>query len=99
MEKPPRHSTSHLRSYVAVFGVLALLTATEVGVTYTALPRVPILVPLAIFKAALVVLFYMHVRYDRKLFGLIFSMGLVMGVGLILSLLALVSAPLVQTLK
>ena len=79
--------------------MLAVLTAVEVGVTYLPIPRVPVLVPLALFKAALVVLFYMHVRYDRKIFGLIFAMGLLMGVGLILSLLALISAPLIQTIR
>jgi cytochrome c oxidase subunit IV len=99
MEKPQAHSSSRIRSYVAVFGVLAVLTAVEVGVTYTSLPRVPVLVPLAVFKAALVVLFYMHVKYDRKLFGLIFAMGLLMGVGLILALLALISTPLIQAVQ
>jgi len=96
MENPQRHSSSRIRSYVAVFAVLAIMTALEVGVTYTALPRVPVLVPLALFKAALVVLFYMHVRYDRKLFAVVFGMGLLMGIGLILSLLFLISAPLAQ---
>jgi cytochrome c oxidase subunit IV len=99
MGKTQAHSSPRIRSYVAVFAVLAVLTAVEVGVTYLPIPRVPVLVPLALFKAALVVLFYMHVRYDRKIFGLIFAMGLLMGVGLILSLLALISAPLIQTIR
>ena len=55
--------------------------------------------PLALFKAGLVVLFYMHVKYDRKIFGLIFAMGLLMGIGLILAMLAIYSTPLLQSVK
>jgi cytochrome c oxidase subunit IV len=79
------------RTYVLVFVALAVLTAVEIGVTYLPLPRVPVLVPLALFKAGLVALFYMHLKYDKRVFALVFLAGLLMGVGLILSLLALFS--------
>lgn len=99
MEKLPANSPPRIRSYLAVFGLLALMTAVEVGITYLPIPRAPVLVPLAFFKAGLVVLFYMHVKYDRKIFGLIFAMGLLMGLGLILALLAIYSTPLLQSVK
>ena len=99
MEKLSANPPSRLRSYVAVFGLLALITAVEVGITYLPIPRAPVLVPLALFKAGLVVLFYMHVKYDRKIFGLIFAMGLLMGIGLILAMLAIYSTPLLQSVK
>jgi cytochrome c oxidase subunit 4 len=76
-------------NYLGVFWVLAILTAIEVGVTYLPLPRIPILVPLALLKAALVALFYMHLKFDRRVFSAIFAAGLLMGIGLILSLIAL----------
>ncbi len=76
-------------NYLGVFVALVVLTALEVAVTYTPLPRVPVLVPLAVIKAALVVLFYMHLKFDRKIFGVLFGMGLLMGIGLLLSLLIL----------
>ncbi len=79
------------RTYVLVFAALAALTALEISVTYTPLPRVPVLVPLALVKAGLVALFYMHLKYDKRVFALVFVAGLLMGVGLILSLLALFS--------
>lgn len=83
-------------NYLGVFWVLALLTAAEVGVTYLPLPHIPILVPLALIKAALVALFYMHLKYDRRVFSLIFAMGLLMGIGLILALIALFAPPLLD---
>lgn len=62
-----RHITP--RTYVIVFGWLALLTILEVATAAIGLDesiRVPVLIVLAIIKAALVVLFYMHLRYDSK---------------------------------
>ncbi len=91
MEKPPATPTPRKPNYVGVFGVLAVLTLLEVGVTYLPVPRVPVLVPLALIKAGLVALFYMHLKYDRKIFGAIFGAGLLMGIGLILSLIVLFS--------
>jgi cytochrome c oxidase subunit 4 len=76
--------------------VLAALTTLEVGVTYLPVPRIPVLVPLSIMKASLVALFYMHLKYDRPVFSLIFAMGLLMGIGLILALIALFAPPLLD---
>lgn len=83
-------------NYLGVFWVLAALTALEVGVTYLPVPRIPVLVPLSIMKASLVALFYMHLKYDRPVFSLIFAMGLLMGIGLILALIALFAPPLLD---
>ena len=74
-------------NYVGIFAVLAILTAVEVGITYLPVPRVPILVPLAILKATLVALFYMHLKFDRKIFSIMFGLGLLMALGLIISFL------------
>jgi cytochrome c oxidase subunit IV len=73
-------------NYVGVFVVLAVLTLIEIGVTYLPLPRIPILVPLALLKAALVAMFYMHLRFDRRIFTTLFAFGILMGVGLLISL-------------
>ena len=84
------------RIYIGVFGALAALTVLEIAVTYLPVPRIPVLVPLALIKAGLVALFYMHLKYDRRVFGLIFGAGLLMGIGLILSLIALFAPTLVD---
>lgn len=87
--EPKPGASGSRRPYVLVFVALAVLTVIEVGVTYLPVPRAPVLIPLALVKAGLVALFYMHLRYDRRVFGLVFLAGLLMGIGLILSLLAL----------
>jgi len=83
-------------NYVGVFGVLAVLTAIELGVTYLPVPKILILIPLAILKAALVALFYMHLKIDRRVFSVLFGMGLIMGIGLIISLVILFQAQLID---
>ncbi|MGD0002708.1 MAG: cytochrome C oxidase subunit IV family protein [Anaerolineaceae bacterium] len=87
---------SSRRTYLVVFCALALLTALEVTVTHLPIPRLPVLIPLALIKASLVALFYMHLRFDRKVFTVVFVMGLLMGVGLILSLIALFTPSLLD---
>ena len=56
-------------TYVGVFVVLAVVTAVEVYISGAGLDRtamVVILLALATSKALLVVLFYMHLKYDTK---------------------------------
>jgi cytochrome c oxidase subunit 4 len=86
----------HRPNYVGVFAALTILTAAEVGVTYLPIPRVPVLIPLALLKALLVALFYMHLKFDRRLFAAIFGMGLLVGLGLLLSLIALFNPAAMQ---
>lgn len=86
-------------NYVGVFVILVILTLLEIGVTFTSLPRIPILIPLAVLKAGLVVLFYMHLRFDRGIFGLIFAIGLLTGISLILAFLLLFGPPLLDTAR
>jgi cytochrome c oxidase subunit IV len=57
------------RTYVMIFVWLTVLTAIEVAVAATVPEtmltlKIGLLVAMAIIKAALVVLFYMHLRYD-----------------------------------
>ncbi len=93
----PHETQPHQRpNYLGVFWVLAALTAAEVVVTYLPVPRIPVLVPLAILKAALVALFYMHLKYDRRIFGVIFLMGVLMALVLIFALIALFAPPLLD---
>ncbi|OGO33284.1 MAG: hypothetical protein A2Z03_08570 [Chloroflexi bacterium RBG_16_56_8] len=94
MEVQNKTETHRQPNYVGVFVALTVLTAIEVGVTYIPVPRIPVLVPLAIAKAALVVLFYMHLKFDRRVFTLIFLIGVLMGFSLIVSLIALFGPPL-----
>ena len=56
-------------NYIAVFVWLAALTAVEVAVVYlplTKLAMAAILVVLAFTKAALVALYFMHLKFERR---------------------------------
>ena len=63
---------------IALF--LAVVTAVEVAVPYIdALSpvSVPLLIILAIIKFGTVVSFFMHLRYDRKLYRTLFLFGVI----------------------
>lgn len=78
--------------YWMIGGVLAVLTALEVAVFYIpALDAVlvPILLLLTTGKFSLVVMFFMHLRYDSKVFTGLFMAGLVLAVFMITALIAL----------
>lgn len=68
------HGHSKKRTFLWVFLWLAILTAIEVGLAslgfHNAL-RIILLGALAIGKALLVALFYMHLRYDQPILAII----------------------------
>lgn len=79
------------RPYLWVFLWLGVLTAIEVGITYTGLPKqaqIILLVVLAAAKAALVALFYMHLRYDFRILALIGGFPFFLAVVMALIILA-----------
>lgn len=82
------HSQKH-PNYLGIFWLLAGLTGLEIGVTYFPIPQAPILLTLAGLKAVLVAMFYMHLKFDSKVFRYIFLFGLLMGLLLIISFLLL----------
>ena len=64
------HATANPENVKVVFGWLVALTVIEVGFVYLHLPR-PVLATLligsSVAKATLVALFFMHLRFERKL--------------------------------
>lgn len=79
-------------TYVKVAITLVLITALEVGVFYLewlGKGIIPVLVILSGMKFALVAMFYMHLRYDSKLFSVLFLGGLSLAFSVILALLVL----------
>ena len=62
-------STAHAHpNYIKIFIILSVLTAVEIGVTFLGLPRtllVALLVALAVWKAALVAIHFMHLKSRR----------------------------------
>ena len=75
------HASGHPspKEYVRIGLILAVLTAAEVAVAYTDIPHailIPTLFLLAIVKFALVVLWFMHLRFDDRRYSRFFVIGL-----------------------
>jgi cytochrome c oxidase subunit IV len=69
------------RDYVRIAVILAALTALEVSVHFFEYPvRLAfwMLVVLAVMKFLYVVLWYMHLKFDSKLFNRLFGFGVVL---------------------
>ena len=68
------------REYILVALILAAITAVEVALTYASwMPHALFMVALLTLMAVkffTVVLFFMHIRYDAKIFGRLFYIGL-----------------------
>lgn len=73
------------RSYVGIAVVLAALTALEVVSFYLEEQLggflVPALMVMMVIKFVLVVAWFMHLRFDGKLFPRVFASGLVLAIG------------------
>lgn len=79
-------------AYLTVAGVLTIITVVEVGVFYVPAFQpvlVPLLLVLSAVKFSLVVMFYMHLKFDHRLFTLIFSLPLLLALGVAVALLFL----------
>lgn len=64
-----RAEPAHRTNYMAVWLALFVMTAVEVGVAFLALSKVAIigaLVFLAVWKAMLVALYYMHLKFEPR---------------------------------
>ncbi len=61
------HHEDHKKTYLAIWGILGVLTVVEIGVIFTPLPHVAIvlaLVSLASLKALLVARYFMHLKFE-----------------------------------
>jgi cytochrome c oxidase subunit IV len=77
--------------YWVIGAILAVLTAMEVGVYYMELGRieVPLLLLLSGAKFALVVMFFMHLKSDSKVFSGVFLTGLALAMFMVSALVVL----------
>ncbi len=78
--------------YVRIAIILTVLTILEVATYYVNIPFAPLvtlLLVLAGTKFVLVVAYYMHLRYDSKLFAGFFFFGFTVEILLLITLLVL----------
>ncbi|HEX4682377.1 MAG TPA: cytochrome C oxidase subunit IV family protein [Gemmatimonadaceae bacterium] len=89
------HEHPTWKQYKWVALILGLITVFEVWVYYTPLQNTPVFVPLLLImsavKFAIVVLFYMHLKYDHKLFKALFTGPLIIAMSTLVALLFLFS--------
>jgi len=65
--------------YGLILIILVALTAIEVAASYlTGGIKIGVLIGLAVAKAALVVLYFMHLKSDTRLYAVLFLLGLVL---------------------
>ena len=67
------------KEYVRIAIILAVVTAAEVGIYYTKISRgilIPLLFAFAAIKFTLVVLWFMHLRFDSRTYARFFLLGL-----------------------
>ena len=85
-------------TYLKVAAALTIITGLEVGVIYIrrlAPIVVPLLLVMSAAKFALVVLFFMHLRYDKRALSTLFVGPLVIAISLAVALMTLTGAFLV----
>src|SRR5713226_6743326 len=77
-------------NYMAIFWYLAILTVIEIAVIYTPLAKVTIgvlLRALALGKASLVAMYFMHLRFEARTLGMVAVTPLVIATLLVFLLL------------
>ncbi len=92
--KHAAHAHPSGATYLKVAAILTIITVIEVWAYYIpALVASPLFNPsliiMSALKFAIVVLFYMHLKYDHKLFKALFTGPLIIAMGTITALLFL----------
>ena len=87
-----QHEHASVKTYLVVAAVLGIITAMEVAIFYVDALKpvlVPLLLTLSAAKFTLVVAFFMHLKYDSKVFRGLFVGPLIVAIAIILAMLAL----------
>jgi cytochrome c oxidase subunit 4 len=82
------------QTYVRIAIILSIITIVEVAIWYLPSVRgvlVPALLILSLAKFVMVVGFFMHLKFDSRLFRLMFAAGLVVTLSVYLALLAMIA--------
>jgi len=88
--EPARHEHPSAKAYIRIGIILAVLTGLEVVTAYSQISHsilIPTLLLLAFTKFILVVLWFMHLRFDSRTYSRFFLMGFVGAITLYLIVL------------
>ena len=92
LPRPSEHSHPGAKEYLGIAVLLTVITAVEVAVFYIPAMKpmlVPTLLTLSALKFALVAMFYMHLKFDARLFSWLFVVPMIVIAVIILMLLRL----------
>jgi cytochrome c oxidase subunit 4 len=95
MTEHPTHSSKEhahpgAKEYLAIAVILTVITAIEVAVFYVPSLKsvlVPTLLVLSALKFALVAMFYMHLKFDHRLFSFLFVIPMIVIATIIIALM------------
>ena len=96
IEAPEGQPTAKI--YIQVGAILAVITALEVAVYYMDVVQgllLGVLLTLSALKFVLVVLWFMHLRFDTRAFSILFGGGLALAAALFLVVLATLGSNLI----
>lgn len=86
------HAT--VKQYILIGVILTIITALEVAIFY--IPAIaesswlaPVLITMSAAKFAIVVMYYMHLKFDHRLFSISFFAPMVLAVTVIASIIIL----------
>ena len=92
------HEASHAhptaKTYLGIAVVLTIITVIEVAVFYVPALHpflAPILLTLSALKFGIVAMWYMHLKFDPKLYSWVFVVPMIFAAGIILALIVLLS--------
>lgn len=73
-------------TYLGIFIMLAVLTLVETLASYLQQTSIkfPVLIAVSLVKAVLVLLYFMHLKFDSRIFSYLFIAGCVLSIPLIL---------------
>jgi cytochrome c oxidase subunit IV len=100
----PSHEREHIEKhpgpleYLQIGLILGVITAIEVGIYYMGLSHTLLVIALIIFSAAkftLVVLWFMHLKFDHPLFSTMFVLGFMLAAAIFAVALATIDGKLV----
>jgi len=79
-------TTERPANYLGIFILLAVLTLIETLASYLqqAAIKLPVLIALSLVKAILVLLYFMHLKFDSRIFSYLFIAGCVLSIPLML---------------
>lgn len=92
---PEQHVGATPRTYVTIGAILAVITLMELSasfltrLSFPSWVQVVVLLSLATLKGTLVVLFFMHLKFDSRWFGFLFVSGLSIAVFMVIAMMLL----------